>query len=213
MTHSRSLATRPTRRPAEAARFRVVGGAAAVMLAVGITGCGSSDAQGGGANPSPSPTKTPSTSPSTEPADTSVLSGDTDPGSVAVFAKRELCVNGSDYYYVLTNFSADPTATEQPDAAFVKAAIGRAKNLANTLSQQVPAAQASNAEGASKTWQVIEREARQRGYETNDLTGFFNDLAAQVKQYTPGNAALTRYLANTCSTKVPEFGTALAPPT
>lgn len=68
-------------------------------------------------------------------------------------------------------------------------------------------------QGASKTWQVIEREARQRGYETDDLTGFFNDLAAQVKQYTPGNAALTKYVADTCSTKVPEFGTALAPPT
>lgn len=210
MTHHRNPAT--SRRPVSISGPRTAAAVAATAFVLGVTGCGSS-AGSGNATPSASPSETPSAAATTKSADDSVLSGNTDPGSVAVFSKRELCVNASDFYYVLTNFSAEPTATAEPDAAFVKAAIGRAKNLSDTLARQVPPEQVGNAEGASQTWRVVDREARQRGYQTDDLTGFFDDLEAQVKAYVPGNGALTQYLSDTCATQVPDFGTALAPPT
>lgn len=184
---------------------------------VGLTGCGSNSGQGSGeegnANPSKSPSSaTPSPTASDESA-SGALSGETDPGTVAAFAKRDLCVNASDYYYVLTSFSGATPPAAEPDAGFVRAGIGRGKNLADTLVEQLPQAQRGNAQGAAKTWRVLEREGRQRGYKADDLPAFFADITPEIKAYIPGNAALTQYLSDTCATQVPDFGTVLAPPT
>ncbi|ROR91469.1 hypothetical protein [Nocardioides aurantiacus] len=130
-----------------------------------------------------------------------------------MFAQREMCVNGSDYNYVLAAFTGAQPPPTKPDAGFVKAGIGRARNLAAALAGQLPADQRSNAEGAVKTWTIGGSVLRKQGYGAEDLEEFFVKVGPRVEDYVDGNAALTQYLTATCSSKVPNFAKQLAPPT
>lgn len=182
-----------------------------------LAGCGGSG-QGSTAKtdpPEPSATSTPSPSatPTDEPDQSAFLSGQTDIGSPAVFAKRETCVNGSDYNYVLAAFAGAQPPPTKPDAGFVKAGIGRARNLAAALAGQLPADQRLNAEGAVKTWTIGGSVLREQGYGAEDLEELFVKVGPRVEDYVDGNAALTQYLTATCSSKVPNFAKQLAPPT